>query len=790
MILDNGVSFFEKMSGMLLDKNGQEFLVDFDMKAESSSTYSLINTGKTVVSGVLNLKPDLEDVYFWGSLHMGPFTKREIVYDLYFNGEEGEKYNLRAKKSINFLKVIKSMTQMETKLYKDGEFFAQGTMTFDLKQLPSFLKSFKPYSSFKKLSSHKEEIDFHLNEEEKKTIKAVAEAILIRENLDAKLLEEIFEESSFFPPTIFKAYRYAIKAFNLSTTLSHGKKFNKLSYSQRIIHAESIDKSKSEFPKKLLQILGLAIKSSYFKQEQFLKKVGYQKEKYNPPKENEKYMRQVVDIDELDESIDVYCEVLVVGTGAGGAVVAKELAQKGHAVAMLEEGKFHKRNEFTGEPIARVKKFWKDNGLNFSLGNTSISVPLGKMVGGTTAINSGTCFRTPDPVFKEWNEKFMFPKEFSAQGFSAYFEKVEEHISVQAGEERYLGNLKAPILKGCREMGSEMYPLPRNAEGCDGDGTCIFACPKDAKKSTNVSYVPMALKAGAMLYTGLSLKQLLRKGNRVIGAVARGNDSYGRVKQLNIFAENIVLSCGSIYSPLLLKENNFRLKNIGRNLSLHPGHGLIGKFKNEMDQWFGIPQGIGIEKHGLKDTCFEGYYLPPSLLGALLPFNGSELMRLMSSFKYLGQYGFMVRDENNGRVFMGPAKMPFIHYNLSDASIEKLKLGSSFLAELMLRGGAEYVYTGVASKKIVKSIKEAKEISQMKLKASDFALLGAHPLGTCKMGKNPEEAVVDFENKVFGLENLYVMDGSVIPSSLGVNPQVTIMAFATRAAEIIASKIN
>lgn len=229
---------------------------------------------------------------------------------------------------------------------------------------------------------------------------------------------------------------------------------------------------------------------------------------------------------------------------------------------------------------------------------------------------------------------------------------------------------------------------------------------------------------------------------------------------------------------------------LGRNLSIHPAMGMYGLFDQQMEPWNAIPQSYGVDDLVDDRVRFEGFYVPPPIGGALLPVEGAELTRWMDAQDRVGQFGFMVRDRGVGRVLSGPGRRPIIRYDLDAATLRRFRTGAARLAELLLQGGAREVLAGVGPVKSVRSVEEARAIEHRGLRPRDFRLLAFHPLGTCRMGVDADRGVVDTEHRVHGMQGLYVADGSSVPSSLGVNPQVTIMAMAARAAEGIAARLG
>lgn len=343
--------------------------------------------------------------------------------------------------------------------------------------------------------------------------------------------------------------------------------------------------------------------------------------------------------------------------------------------------------------------------------------------------------------------------------------------------------------RGADQLGLHHGPLPRNAPDCDGQGTCIVGCPTDAKRSTNVSWIPRALRAGAALFTGMTATALLREGTRAVGIEARGVDSFGGAHRLVVRARAVVLACGSIEGARWLMEQGIRLPALGQNLSVHPALGVSALLPDVAPSFRAIPQGYGVDV-GDAAIAMEGFWLPPPLAGTGVDLVGEALGAWMDAQDRVAQFGLMVKDEGVGRVVRGPDGRAIVRYDLTAASQARLQFGAAKLVELLLLGGADRVLAGLGPIGEVRTVEAARAIASAKLAATDFHLLGAHPLGTMRMGRGPDTAVVDFDHRLFGTDNVYVVDGGTIPTSLGVNPQMTIMAFALRAASVLAARLG
>lgn len=482
-----------------------------------------------------------------------------------------------------------------------------------------------------------------------------------------------------------------------------------------------------------------------------------------------------------DETLE--CDVVVVGTGAGGAVVAKELAEQGLAVVLLEEGDYPSRADFTGHVAAMQHKLYRDSGATLSIGNTVIPIPIGRTVGGTTTINSGTCYRTPDRILEHWSRDLGLDA-LAPSALAPFFDRVEAVLNVAPAEGRHLGGVARVIARGCDRLGYRQHqPLRRNAPGCDGQGVCCFGCPTDAKRSTQVSYVPLALQAGATLYTGVRAERVLIDRGRAFGVLGRAGP-----RTLTVRAERVVVACGALLTPLLLEASGAGLRSgqLGRNLSIHPAVATMALFDERIDGSKAIPQGYAIEQFHDEGLLFEGVFAPLDLTAATLPQLGPRLVEILESYDRLACFGVMLEDESRGRVRRGPGGRPLITYWLSPHDVARLKRAVEILARVYFAAGAKRVLPLLNGFDELRHPAELERLRHTRLRARDFDISAYHPLGTAQMGRDPDRSVVGPDHQVHDTPGLYVVDGSVIPSSPAVNPQVTIMALATRAADEIA----
>ena len=461
----------------------------------------------------------------------------------------------------------------------------------------------------------------------------------------------------------------------------------------------------------------------------------------------------------------VGADAVVVGTGAGGGVAAKELAEAGLDVVMLEEGEWVEPHDLTARPRDVSPRLYRDGAQVVTAGNVPIPLPLGRAVGGTTILNSATCYRTPPALLDAWG--LWDPAELEP-----YFRRVERIFNVCRVPREIAGANAHTMERGAEALGWSGEYLHRAARGCIGSGVCAFGCPSGGKQHTGNTYVPLAWDAGATTYTGCRATEVLVAGGRARGVMAR-TAAGGR---LRVDAGLVVVAAGTIHTPGLLRRSGVRHPELGRNLSVHPCSGVWAEFEDPVEQWRGVPQAYAVDEFAAEGIMLEGWAGPPDMLALSLPALGAEHRRLMLAARHVAQAGLMIRDRSRGRV-RGPARRPLIRYDLIPDDARRVVTAVARAAELELAAGATAVHVPIRGAAPVRSRAEARALERARVRAGDLGLSAFHPLGTAAAG-----SVVDGDLRVAAVEGLVVADGSVVPSALGVNPQLTIMALATRAA--------
>ena len=488
-------------------------------------------------------------------------------------------------------------------------------------------------------------------------------------------------------------------------------------------------------------------------------------------------VERVVDGAEIGGDRTVRVDACVIGTGAGGAPVAKELAEGGMSVAMLEEGPRFTTSDFTARPRDMLVELYRDAGQTATLGNTPIVLPLGRSVGGTTLVNSGTSFRTPAPVLDMWGERFGLDSIGPAE-LDPVFRRVERIQNVVQVPEEYAGRNALVVKRGAEALGWSGDFVYRNVRGCVGSGICTFGCPTSAKQHVGLTYVPRAWEAGATTYTGCRATRLEIANGRIRAVEARTAGG-GR---LRVECDTAIVAAGAIATPLFLTRQGLGGESgeLGRNLSIHPATAVRALMDEPIDMAKGVPQSYFIDEFADEGIMFEGAAGPPDYAAMSFPFSGERHRDLMLDYQRISQFGIMVSDTSRGYVRERAGRVE-IHYDLNDEDTATFKRAIELLCELYFATGARVVYSPLDR---VGELRDGDltALRELDVRPANLTLLAFHPLGTARADARPAHGVVDADLKLRGVEGVYVSDGSVVPSSLGVNPQITIMALATRLA--------
>lgn len=466
------------------------------------------------------------------------------------------------------------------------------------------------------------------------------------------------------------------------------------------------------------------------------------------------------------------CDAVVIGSGAGGAFAARALALAGLDTVIVEEGERWTVERIRGShPLDRFAGIYRDGGTTMALGNPPIALPLGRAVGGTTVINSGTCFRPPAAVATSWHQDHGFALA-DLELLGPRIADVEATIGVAPAPMEVLGRNGELALEGAGALDWQSAPLRRNAPGCRGACQCAIGCPNNAKGGVHLNALPQACEAGARIVAGLQVQQVLSEAGRASGVLARRADG----SEVRISAPLVIVAAGTIPSPPLLRRSGLgRHPRLGRNLSIHPATGITAGFEQAVVPWSGVMQSVGIEElHESEGVLIEATGSPPGMGAISAPGYGTHLLGRLDRAADRAMIGAMIADEPSGRVF--GSRAPIVSYRLAKADERRLSVAIKAMARVMLAAGATDVELGGGAPAVRSEVEL--EAAMQRLDVRRLRLAGFHPSGTAAAGSDPARHPVDPEGRLRGIDGVWVADGSILPSCPGVNPQVSIMAMA------------
>jgi choline dehydrogenase-like flavoprotein len=615
---------------------------------------------------------------------------------------------------------------------------------------------------------------------------ALAEAILpgsstlpAADEATVAAAERLVESTS---PRLARAWRIAQATLSSAAVLQTGRPFHALSAEaqESLLHQWERDPA-LRVP---LAVVGLVYKFVHCDRRPVYETMGGKLNVVTSVAEP-RWLDQVHRAEAWPEGEDIECEVVVIGTGAGGAVVGRELAERGFAVVFLEEGEHYRRNAFDGSSVRAHQRFYRPA---MSVGNVVMPVFMGRLVGGSTAINGGTCFRTPPWILERWCEDLR-TDSFSSSAMEPYFERVERTLGVAPSPRRTIGPIADVMARGCDALGWNHFPIPRNAPGCDGSGFCDFGCRNEARRGTDLAYLPPALERGGVLLTGLRADEIILENGAAAGVV--GCDRQGR--KIRIRARAVVLAGGAIPTPLLLLKQGLCASSgqVGRNLSVHPSSALSAVFDDAIRPQRHVPQGYACDQFVRDGILMLAAQPDVNIAWVLFPFTGHRFMDALSQLDHVASFGLMIRDASrNGRVWREVSGLPAITYNVTRDDVAQMHRAMVHAGEMALAAGAKRLYPVALKHGILDGEREFRRFRDAELSPSDIVWTSYHPLGSCAMGRDPRTSVVGLDHETHDVPGLFITDGSTVPGPIGVNPQITIMAMATRAADRIAAKLS
>lgn len=474
------------------------------------------------------------------------------------------------------------------------------------------------------------------------------------------------------------------------------------------------------------------------------------------------------------------CDVLIVGSGAGGASAAGVCTEAGLDVVMLEEGPYVSTEDKPASAREALSRQWRCGGLTVALGQTPVAYAEGRCVGGSTEINSAIFQPTPGELLDHWAASYRIA-DFGETQLSRYFERAATAVNASATPEP-LGPPSEILRNAGATLGWRVDALERGHRDCVGTNMCSYGCPTGGKQSMTNSLLLVALARGMRLIANCRATRLTIRGRRITSVHAVGRDVEGRRHHVTVRPRLIFLCAGAVHTPVLLQRSGLR-RNIGSSLRCHPTIRCLAFFDSPVNApahrlpLYAITEFMPAQRIG-------GSVLTPPFFAMMLAEDWQRRRHLIEEISSAGAYYAMVRGEGTGRVRALPGfAEPVVTYGLRGADWRGLTDGISRLGQAMFAAGARAVYPSIYGHPGWKEPRQCDEFARDGLPFDRTNLMTIHLFSSCPPGEDVSRCATDSFGRVHGVENLVIADGSQIPESPGVNPQATIMALAFRAAE-------
>ncbi len=470
----------------------------------------------------------------------------------------------------------------------------------------------------------------------------------------------------------------------------------------------------------------------------------------------------------------------IIGSGAGGSVAAAVLAQAGAKVLILEEGAHHTRRAFNMQESWAYPALYQDHG-NRATDDLAIIILQGRAVGGGTTVNWTSSFRAPERTLGLWRERHDV--DIDAATLAPHYAAVEERLNIKEGTFDDVNRNNQKLWDGASKLGWQPELIRRSVKGCARLGYCGLGCPIDAKQSALITFVPDAVAAGAELRPDCRATKIELEGRRVVSVVAEGPDGPITVRP----RRGLLVAGGAINTPALLLRNRLDSNGIvGRRTFLHPTVPVIGIFREPVEAFYGAPQSVSC--HQFADRLDRvGYVLEtapvhPMLAAIAFPGHGEAHRQIAARLPFVqATIALLIdghHDDVGGAIDVTAGGRINIAYPIAEPLREAARDAIKNMARLLLAAGAEQVMTLHDDPVTIRDEGDLARVDRTPFEPQRHTLFSAHQMGGCPMGQDTRRSVVDSRGRHHAIENLWITDGSVFPTALGVNPQLAVYAHA------------
>ena len=484
--------------------------------------------------------------------------------------------------------------------------------------------------------------------------------------------------------------------------------------------------------------------------------------------------------DDVGAGRSIEADVVIVGTGPGGASAGRVLSASGLKVVFIEEGP--PKSRFRPNQAHTMKYHMQESGMIVARGSGFLPIAAGRGVGGGTLINSALSFQPAPDVLNKW-AKLLQDDHWGSDALSPIYDEVSELIGVGTTQEWFAGENNRLIKRGVEALGLEGGLAPRSTPRCVGCGICNYGCPTGGKASMNLTLLPVSVEQGALIQADTKITEVMIENGRAVGVrgFAYHPDTGEQGGEVVVRATRTVLSCGAIGTPRLLWGCGLgeQLGPVGDGLHVHPGSAIFGFCDHEINLWRGATQGAYFHHPDLPGVLPHGFTAPPDVCLMAMDMVGTRLEEGIKLLPHMAGMVVMISDKGEGKVRATSDGRADVTYDFAPDDIERIKKGMVETARVMLAGGAREIFTpvyGVGKHTTAESLAEALKPTTIK----DFTLYAAHPMSTCRMGIDPKTSVIAPSGETHNIPGLHIADASVFPTSLGVNPQLTTLAVGTQ----------
>lgn len=464
----------------------------------------------------------------------------------------------------------------------------------------------------------------------------------------------------------------------------------------------------------------------------------------------------------------IRCDYLVVGSGAGGSVAARELARAGKQVVVAEEGSFFSIEQFRGPVGALTRQLYRNGGLTPFLGRPSLGFAEASCVGGGTVINGGMMWRTPPWILEDWEDSHRL-SGYQERDLLPHFKTIEQLLQVRTTD-NLDGNIDSVVLaRSARSLGWKVVPARRALGDCRNTNRCPTGCPTGAKKSVTLNYLVEAQRHGANIMPDVRIRSLALRNGRIKEAIGIWKGT-----RIRFLADRYFLAAGPIHTPYLLQRSGLS-PLAGRQLRFHINVKFVAMFSDFLNSSYGTiftEQVQEFEKRGLYIVASN--WLPHYVAATLNHQPIAEVESVLADFNRSGLFAAQVRSRARGQILSFSGR-PIVWQTLPREDIETISFAFMKMGTLLFEAGARKIYLPLQREPAVTTLSDLKKVVE-RMRPGQLDLVSMHAMSSCPMSGRPRQGVVDLEGRVEGPSNLWICDASVLPDNIGESPQETIMA--------------